>query len=214
VKRTADDGLSPNSQELAVVTGQTGARQVMVNRSAYSNFADGLQVQFIDNKTGFPVVTANVTAQAPAYSTALPAFGSAVTLTLDQDIPKLALGDPMVFADPAFRGSGLVIENNLVEDLLFARGVSLWGIIGGTVQGNVIRRLLWSAINPGPAPFGQRLDGWPNAKPGYWAQRDGAIQHGFCHGADRLIGGSGYRIGRSQSGFDRRWVSCSEHSPR
>ena len=148
VKRTADDGMSPNSQELAVVTGQTGARQVMVNRSAYSNFANGLQVQFIDNKTGFPAVTAHITAQTPPYSTALPAFGSAVTLTLDQDIPKLAAGDPMVFADRAFRGSGLLMENNLVADLLFARGMSLWGILGGTVRGNVIRNPAWSAINP------------------------------------------------------------------
>jgi uncharacterized protein (TIGR03437 family) len=148
VKRTGDDGLSPNSQELAVVTGQTGARQVMVTRSAYSTFANGLQVQFIDNTTGFPAVTAHITAQVPPYSTALPPLNEAVTLTLDQDIPKLGAGVPMVYADPAFRGSGLLIENNLVEDLLFARGISLWGIIGGTVRGNVIRNPAWSAINP------------------------------------------------------------------
>jgi uncharacterized protein (TIGR03437 family) len=148
VKRTGDDGLSPNSQQLAVVTGQTGARQVMVTRSAYSIFPNGLQVQFIDNATGFPAVTAHITAQVPPFSTALPPLNGAVTLTLDQDIPKLAAGVPMVYADPAFRGAGLLIENNLVEDLLFARGISLWGIIGGTVRGNAIRNPAWSAINP------------------------------------------------------------------
>jgi hypothetical protein len=38
VKRTGDDGLLPNSQSLALVTGQPGARQVAVTRSAVSTF--------------------------------------------------------------------------------------------------------------------------------------------------------------------------------
>ena len=148
VKRTGDDGISPNSQQLAVVTGQSGTRQVSVNRSAYSNFANDLLVQFVDTKTGFPAATAHITGQNPPYNTALPAFGSAVTLTLDQDLPALAVNTPMVYADAAFRGSGLLIENSLVEENVFARGISIWGVLGGTVQGNVLRKIAWSAINP------------------------------------------------------------------
>jgi uncharacterized protein (TIGR03437 family) len=148
VKRTGDDGISPNSQQLAVVTGQTGTRQVTMNRSGYSNFANNLQVQFIDNKTGMPAATARITQQTPAYSTDLPVFGSAVTLTLDQDLPALAPNTPMVYADPAFRGSGLLIENSLVEENLFARGISVWGVQGGTLKGNVLRKVAWSGINP------------------------------------------------------------------
>jgi uncharacterized protein (TIGR03437 family) len=148
IKRTADDGISPNSQELAVVTGQPAANQVTVNRSAYQTFPNGLQVQFIDNKTGFPLVTAHITNQDPPFSTATPVFGSAATLTFDQNIPALAQDDPMVYADPAFRGSGLLIENNLVEEVLQARGMSIWGIVGGVIQHNVTRNLPWGGINP------------------------------------------------------------------
>jgi len=146
IRRTGDDGISPNSQQLAVVTGQTGTRTVKVNRSAFSNFPDGLPVQFIDNKTGFPAATALIVSQDPPYSTATPVFGGAATIALDHDIPTLALNDPMVYADPAFRGAGLRVENNLVEDVLQARGMSLWGLLGGTIQGNVIRNPGWSGI--------------------------------------------------------------------
>jgi uncharacterized protein (TIGR03437 family) len=147
VIRSGDDGISPNSQQLAIVTGQTSSRTIQVNRSAFSNFPDQLQVQFIDNKTGFPAVTAHIVSQNPPYSTSTPAFGSAVTVTLDQDAPTLAVNDAMVYADPAFRGAGLTIENNLVQDVLHARGMSLWGLLGGTIAGNMIRNVPWSGIS-------------------------------------------------------------------
>ncbi len=147
VRRTGDDGMSPNSQQLAIVTGQPATRTVQVNRSGYSDFANGTAVQFIDNATGFTAVTAKIVSQDPPYSTATPAFGSAVTLVFDQDIPVLAKSDAMVYADAAFRGAGLLMENNLVQDVVFARGMSLWGLQGGTISGNMIRNVPMSAIN-------------------------------------------------------------------
>jgi uncharacterized protein (TIGR03437 family) len=147
VKRTGDDGISPNVQSLGVVTGQPGTRQVAITRTAYRIFADGTAVQFMDNKTGTPAATAHIVSQVPAYSTALPDFGSPVTLTLDADVPKLAAGDPMIYADAANLGAGLLLENNLVEDGLFARGISVWGVAGGTVQGNVVRNVAWSGLD-------------------------------------------------------------------
>src|SRR5262249_11656096 len=147
VRRTADDGISPNSQSLALVVSQPAARQVAVTRSAFSTFANGLQVQFIDNKTGSPLVTANIVDQNPPFSSATPAFNSAVTLTLDQDVPPLAVNDPMVYGDASTRGKGLLIENNVVSEGLFARGMSIWGILGGTIQGNAIRNVAWSGVN-------------------------------------------------------------------
>jgi uncharacterized protein (TIGR03437 family) len=147
VRRNGDDGMSPNSQSLALVVSQPAPNQVNVTRSALSTFANGLQVQFIDNKTGLPAATAHITDQNPPYSTATPVANSAVTLTFDQNIPTLAANDPMVYADASTRGSGLVLENNLVEDGLFARGMSIWGILGGTIQGNVIRNVAWSGMD-------------------------------------------------------------------
>src|SRR5260370_12118275 len=65
-----------------------------------------------------------------------------------RDTPPLAENDPMVYADADFRGSGLLIENNLVEEVLQARGMSVWGILGGVIQNNVTRNLPWGGINP------------------------------------------------------------------
>src|SRR5260370_40046850 len=65
-----------------------------------------------------------------------------------RDTPPLAENDPMVYADADFRGSGLLIENNLVEEVLHARGMSIWGIVGGVIQHNVTRNLPWGGINP------------------------------------------------------------------
>jgi uncharacterized protein (TIGR03437 family) len=147
VKRTGDDGLSPNSQSLALVASQPAANQVTVTRNAYQTFPDGLSVQFIDNKTGFPAVAAHIVSQNPPYSTATPTFNGSATITFDQAIPALVVGDPMVFADAAFRGAGLLIQNNLVEENAFARGMSIWGIINATIQGNSLRNMSWSAMN-------------------------------------------------------------------
>jgi uncharacterized protein (TIGR03437 family) len=147
VKRTGDDGMSPNSQSLALVTSQPAARQVALVRSGVSSFPNNLQIQFIDNKTGMPAVTARIVDQSPPFSTATPAANSAVTLTFDADIPTLAANDPMVYADPAARGSGLLMEGNVVEDTLMARGMSIWGVLGGTIQSNLIRNTAWSGMN-------------------------------------------------------------------
>lgn len=147
VKRTLDDSMSPNSQELAIIAGKPSGNTVTVTRSAYSTFANGLNVQFIDNTTGFPLVTAHLVSQDPPF-VAQPDFGGTATLTFDQALPALTVGEPMVYADPADRGAGLLIEDNLIEENVFARGLSIWGILGGTVQGNVLRKVDWSAINP------------------------------------------------------------------
>jgi len=78
-------------------------------------------VQFISNQTGFPVVTAHITAIAA------PASDGSQILTFDQTIPALATADLMVYADATLRGSGLLLQNNVIEELLFARGISVWG---------------------------------------------------------------------------------------
>jgi uncharacterized protein (TIGR03437 family) len=147
IRRTGDDGISPNSQQIAVVTGQTGVRTIQATRAAFSNFPNGTNVQIIDNTTGTVAATAKVAAQDPVYSTATPIFGGAMTLTLDQDISPVSKNFAVVYADAAFRGAGLLVENNLIQDPVFARGISVWGLLGGTFQGNLIRNVPWSAIN-------------------------------------------------------------------
>jgi hypothetical protein len=69
-----------------------------------------------------------------------PAFGGAVAVTFDADLPVLAPGFGMALADPISRANGSSIENNVVSDVLFGRGVYGAGNIGLTVAGNKIWR--------------------------------------------------------------------------
>ncbi len=147
IRRTGDDGISPSSEQLAWVTGVPSARQVAVNRAALTTFPKGTLVQFIDNKTGFPALTAHVLDQFPVFNPLLPAYGSPVTLTVDQNVPALAPNIPVVYGDPSARGAGLIVENNLVEDVLHARGMSFAGLLGGTIQANMLRNPAWSGIS-------------------------------------------------------------------
>jgi hypothetical protein len=61
----------------------------------------------------------------------------------------------MVFAEAARRGAGTIVETNLVEDVFFARGIYLAGVVGVTVRGNTVRRtasggiVAWQEIQAG-----------------------------------------------------------------
>ncbi len=156
IRRTGGDGISVGAKAMASVTGIAGFRQVGVARSEYGSFPNGTLMQFIDSKTGLPALTAHVVNQTPPFLPILPGLGSLATLTLDQDIPAIANGDPVVYADTSLRGAGLVVENNLAEDVLHGRGLSLYGLLAGSIQANVFRNLAWNGIgvmeqNSGPA---------------------------------------------------------------
>ena len=146
LRRTGGDGISASSQSLASVTGVALPRQVAVNRFPNATVPNGTLVQFIDNKTGFPALTARIVSQTPQFNPLFAALGYPATLTLDQDVPPLAPNAPVVYAEPAFRGAGLIIENNLVEDALDGNGISLRGLLDGTVQSNSLRNLAGSGI--------------------------------------------------------------------
>ncbi len=137
VRRTGDDAIAINSPFLAFVNRQTGARQIVADRDFSAIFQNGLQVAFVSTSTGAILGTAHIVSQSPAYSDP-PAAGS-VTLTFDQDLPALQNGFGMIYGDPANRGAGSVIEDNLIQDVYSARGIYLGGVASVTVQRNVIR---------------------------------------------------------------------------
>jgi len=61
-----------------------------------------------------------------------------VSLTFDRDLPALGPSFGMTFADPNQRGTGSSIENNVVEKVVFGRGIWISGAVGVTVQGNEV----------------------------------------------------------------------------
>ena len=144
VSRTLDDGITLNSPFLGFVKQQAGTRQVRVDRRYQSEFQNGLYVQFVNPATAEVVPGAMIVAQDPPFSDP-PGAGTA-TLTLDRDLPALRAGFGMTYADPDNRGAGSVIENNVVEDVLAARGIFLGGVSGVTVRGNTVRRTNCGAI--------------------------------------------------------------------
>jgi hypothetical protein len=137
VDHTVDDGIAINSPFLIFVTSQSGARKITGTRNFNSIFPNGLLVSFVDPNSGQIVASAHIASQSPPYSDPLNNTGP-VTLTLDQNIPTLASGAGMIFGDLTNRGAGSVIENNVVTNVLNARGIFLSGVAGVTVQANLV----------------------------------------------------------------------------
>lgn len=137
VDSTGDDGIAINSPFLAFVTSQPSATKIAATRNFSSIFQNGLLVSFVDPSTGQIVGSAHIANQNPAYSDPLKNNGP-VTLTFDQSLPALANGFGMIYGDAGARGAGSIVENNVVKNVLAARGIYLGGVAGVTVRGNLI----------------------------------------------------------------------------
>src|SRR5579872_1834357 len=139
VTRTLDDALAMDSLYVAAVTGQSGPRQLTVSRKFYLRFPNGTLVNFVDSGTGLESTGATIVSQNPPDSNS-PTFNGQVELTFDQDLPSLTAGAGMLFGQPAMRGSTSSIEDSIVEDIPYGRGVWIGGAQGITVQRNVFRQ--------------------------------------------------------------------------
>ena len=53
----------------------------------------------------------------------------------------------MYATDASWRGTGLRLERNTVQEQGFGRGISLWGLMNTTVTGNYLRRTALSAVH-------------------------------------------------------------------
>ncbi len=138
VNRTMDDGIALNSPFLAFVNSQTGTRGVQITRNFQASIPNGTAVSFLNPATGQTIGRYILVAQNPSYQTS-PA-GQTATYIFDQNLPVLQSGFGIVYSDAVNRGSSSVVQDNVVEDVLFARGIFLGGVNGVTVQQNTIRR--------------------------------------------------------------------------
>lgn len=137
VTRTVDDALAIDSRDVATVVRQTGPRQVIVDRTAFLRFPNGTTVNFVDPASDAESSTVTIVSQTPPDSNT-PVFNGQVILTFDRELPPVAQGAGMAVADPNARGAGSSIEDNVVEDIVFGRGVWIAGAVGVTVAGNEI----------------------------------------------------------------------------
>lgn len=144
VSRTMDDGIAINSPFLAFVDQQSGSRQVTVGRNFNAIFPNGLAVLFVNTATAATMSPTQILSQNPQYTD--PPSSQTASLSFTQNPGTLQNGFGMIYADASNRGSGSVIENNIVEDVFSARGIYLGGVIGVTVQHNIIRRTDCGAI--------------------------------------------------------------------
>jgi hypothetical protein len=137
VTRTLDDALAIDSLYLAAAISQDGPRQLTVHRSFYRRFPNGTAVNFVDPATDEEIAGATIVSQNPADSST-PTLDGAVELAFDRDLPTIAAGYGMVFANAPDRGAGSSIEGNEVQEISFGRGVYIAGAEGVIVEHNKI----------------------------------------------------------------------------
>ena len=157
VSRTMDDAITLNSPFLAFVDRAVGARGLSVVRNFQARVPNGTSLAFINPNTGETLGPLQLVGQSPPFE-ASPTFNSNATYTFDGNLPAVQTGFGVVFADPTNRGAGSLVENNLVEDVVFARGIFLGGVSGVTVQKNTIRR-----TDCGGIVLHHDLSGYPTA---------------------------------------------------
>jgi hypothetical protein len=158
VSRTMDDGIALSSMFLAFANRTTGPRTLTATRYNQSSVPNGTSVAFINPKTGELSAALHVVSQNPPYGSGL-SYNPSVTYTFDGDLSgPIQNGFGLIFGDPVNRGQSSIVERNLVEDVLFARGIFLGGVSGVTVQKNVVRR-----TNCGGIVAHQDLAAYPSA---------------------------------------------------
>ena len=152
VRGTMDDGIAVNSTFLASVLESTAPNRLTVRRKASTRFENGLSLALIPFTSAAELLGGRVVSQDPAYESPVVSNGE-VRLLFDRGLAAVSRDSGLVLAEASARGEGTVIENNLVEDVQFARGIYIAGVMGVIVRGNVVRRttsggiVVWQAMN-------------------------------------------------------------------
>jgi hypothetical protein len=184
VTRTLDDALAIDSLDPGTLVQQSGPRQVTVQRTAFLRFPNSTAVSFVDPATDLELPGGTILSQDPPDSNS-PAFNGTVTLTLDRDLPQLTSGSGMAFADRAARGAGSSIDDNLVEEVPFGRGIWIAGAEGVEVARNRI-----GPSSNGGIVVGQNTTFYPVPP-----ARDILIRDNVVHGSlGPMASGSGTQI--------------------
>ncbi len=144
--RTQDDGFSPHSLIFGTVLSQTGTATLQVQPEFNDGVQSGSPVVFQSVVDGTMLGSAVVVTQNPT-PTQPPNNSGVVTVNFDRALPANLIGAAIYTTDPAQRGASTVLDRDTVQAQVFARGISLWGLVNSTVKGSYIHHSSLSGID-------------------------------------------------------------------
>jgi len=141
---TQDDSISGNSFALGTVQKELSSSSLCVSIVVIPTFAsilktpnplNGMEVTFVDPSSASVLGSATIANNAPG-----PPYkpGTSIQLNLTQPIGPLPPSALMFYADPNYRGNGLVIEDNSISYNTYARGIALSGHTGVSITNNTL----------------------------------------------------------------------------
>jgi hypothetical protein len=144
ISRTQDDSISGNSTALGTVQKELSSSSLCVSIVVIPTFAsilktpnplNGMEVTFVDPSSASVLGSATIANNAPG-----PPYkpGTSIQLNLTQPIGPLPPNALMFYADPNYRGNGLVIEDNSISYNTYARGIALSGHTGVSITNNTL----------------------------------------------------------------------------
>ncbi|HEX3742757.1 MAG TPA: hypothetical protein VHW09_02460 [Bryobacteraceae bacterium] len=149
--RTMDDATSIPEWVFALIVAAPTAQSLQVaadggvelQQGNLSPIPAGSAVAF-EGPDGTNLGNATITSE----QTLSPANGVAqMLLTFDRALPSGLIGAYLYPTDPALRGGGLRIAQNLYLEPGASNGISVWGPENATIEGNYIWRPHWAGIN-------------------------------------------------------------------
>ena len=149
VIRSLDDGISPHTWVWGSVQSVASARTAVITAAGVTALGQsrplpvGSSVALQRASDGVILGSAVVTAESPITTVS---GVNQITVMFDRDLPANVTGAYIYATDPSWRGDGLRLERNTVQQGS-GRGMSLWGLINTTVSGNYFRRTAESAVH-------------------------------------------------------------------
>jgi Right handed beta helix region len=148
ISRTQDYSISGNSNAPGTVKKQsiTSLELSVVDIPSIFNTdnpLNGMNVTFVDPSTASVVASATIANNAPG-----PPYkrGSIIKVPLTQPITPLPANALMFYAEPNYRGNGLVIEDNSISYNTLARGIGLSGHTGVSIINNTLTSIQEAGI--------------------------------------------------------------------
>ena len=149
ISRTQDDSISGNSNALGTVQSQPNSTSLQISIVVIpsifntANPLNGMGVTFVDPLSESVVGSATIANNAPG-----PPYipDNSISLTLTQPIGTLPPNALMFYADPNYRGNGLVIEDNSISYNTLARGIGLSGHTGVSIINNTLTSIQEAGI--------------------------------------------------------------------
>jgi uncharacterized protein (TIGR03437 family) len=141
VKRTCDDAIAMDGQWYAIVAStvkKVATTSVPVTRNNTGYLLPGEVVDFIDIDTALILGTATIVSEKPRIDKQSGAANEPFTLTISTPVTGLANGFGVTPHDPALRGSGTVIYDNVAQEITFGRGIYPAGVANVSIHDNSI----------------------------------------------------------------------------